>query len=233
MKHASPLSLRSGLALALLAAACAKAPVDAAPTTVPVAASAPAPQAAAPTDLVSPPVSPAPDDASGPGEAVASTVSNLAGTLQGNIGEGVAKAVSLSTNRQAHEYAGLLAAVTAEMLQSNPDGCARLLLPAKFGPIGWDAFPASQRDRFMALQQAMLATAQQTPTPAPGEDEAGPLYDAMAEKVYAEYGDAAFDGLQGDAGAVALCRAWHRVYAGLAAESVDDGGRAMRWLNAP
>jgi hypothetical protein len=240
MNHASPLSLLTGLALALLASACAKAPVDAAAaaapattTAAPVAATAPTPESAAVTDDPAPAASSATSEATGMGEAVASTVANVAGTLQGNIGEGVAKAVSLSTNRQAHEYAGLLAAVTGEMLQSNPDACARLLLPAQFGPISWDAFPASQRDRFMALQQAIFATAQASPTPAPGEDEAGPLYDAMAEKAYATYGDQAFAGMQGDAGAATLCRAWNRVYAGLAAESVDDGGRAMRWLNAP
>lgn len=238
MKHARSLSLLSGTALALLVAGCAKAPADAVPTTAPasttaatapVATTAPAVESAPATDLPAPAAT---DESIAPGEATASTVANVTGSLQGNVGAGVAKAVSLSTNPQAHEYAGLLAAITAEMLPSNPDACARLLLPAQFGPIGWDAFPASQRDRFMALQQAMFATARNSPTPAPGDDEAGPLYDAMAEKLYATHGEQALDGLQGDAGAAAACRAWNRVYVGLAAESVDDGGRVMRWLNA-
>ena len=233
MKHAHSLSLLSGVALALFAAGCAKAPADAAATT----ASAPATVAtAAPATALAPAIDPsapaAANDAVAPDEASATPVANVTGDLQGKIGQGVAKAVSLSTNQQAHEYAGLLAAVTAEMLQSNPDACARLLLPAQFGAIGWDEFPSSQRDRFMAAQQAIFATAQDSPTPAPGDDEAGPLYDVMAEKIYATHGEQALDGLQGDAGAAALCRAWNRIYAGLAAESVDDGGRVVRWLNS-
>jgi hypothetical protein len=235
MKHLH--SLLSCALAALLAGACAKAPADAA-----VAAPArDAPPAAAPTTVSTPaaPVTVANNDATVPADAtaagatMATAVANVAGDLQATLGEGVGKAVSLSTNAQAHEYAGVLAAVTGEMLQSNPDACARLLLPAQFGPIGWNDFPAGQRERFMALQQAIFATARNTPTPAPGEDEAGPLYDAMAEKIYAAQGEQALDGLQGDAGAAAACRAWNRIYTGLAAESVDDGGRVVRWLNAP
>jgi hypothetical protein len=226
----------AGALLALLVSACANEPAgDAA--AVPVAATppsaattpaAPIAETAAATTAVASEIDAATDPL-----APAPPVQEVTGKLQATIGQAVGRAVSLSSDAQAHEYAGVLAAVTGQMLDTNPEACARLLLPAQFGPIGWDEFPPSQRERFVTLQQALIATAQSAPTPAPDEAVAGPLYDAMAEKIYAKHGEQALDGLQGDAGAAALCRTWNRIYAGLAAESVADGGRVVRWLNAP
>jgi hypothetical protein len=228
-------TLLGGVLLALLASACAKSPPgDAAvtPAATPAAAPAAATAPSAPVAEAAASELPIASEADA-GTVPASPGLNISGKLQSTIGQAIGQAVSLSSDAQAHEYAGVLAAVTGEMLDTNPEGCARLLLPAQFGAIGWDEFPARHRERFMALQQALIATAQRTPTPAPGEDVAGPLYDEMAEKIYAKHGEQALDGLQGDAGPAALCRTWNRIYAGLAAESVADGGRVVRWLNAP
>jgi hypothetical protein len=228
-----PATLIATATIALAVAACsneAATPV-AGEVAPPAPAAAPASaQAGAPTgsaDAAETAVSPATE------AAVAPPAPTVAAELQATIGQGIALAVSLSSNPQAHEYAGLLATVTGEMLATNPDACARLLNPAQFGTIGWDEFPPAHRERFVALQQAMIAAARNAPTPAPGEDEAGPLMDAVYDKLVAAHGKQILAQLQETSDRAAVCRSWHQLHAALAAESVDDGGRVMRWLNAP
>jgi hypothetical protein len=150
------------------------------------------------------------------------------------VGQGIGLAVSRATDAQASQYADVLAQVTGVLLAKDPDACGRLLLPQTFGAIGWDRFPAQHRARFEKLQQEIIATARSQPTPAPDEAEAGPLFDAIQDRLIARYGDDAIAGLNGeDKSAANTCRAWNRLYAAMAAAPPAEGGRVMRWLNAP
>jgi hypothetical protein len=154
--------------------------------------------------------------------------------LQARVGQGVGIAVSQATDAQAHEYATVLAAVTGEMLARDPDACVRLLLPEVFGAAKPDEFPASHNARFLAAQQAIFTTAATAPNPVPQVSEAGPLYEAIAAQLQAQHGADALAGLDGRGVPPATtCRAWNRLYSGLAQAPVEAGGRVMRWMNAP
>jgi hypothetical protein len=231
--------------LLLVLSACSAREPDAAPAAVasaPPAPSTPAPAAPAPTadvsaveapTLAAPATTAAAEATEAPTPAELTPLERAQTELNAAAGAGVALAVSKASDAQAHAYAAMLAQVTGQMLASDAGACGRLLLPQSFGPIGWEEFPPTLQRPFMQLQQEIIASARSQPTVPPTEDEAGALFDAIHDRLAAEHGADALAGVQGELGAAQTCRAWHLYYTGIAASPPAQGGRVMRWLNAP
>ena len=153
--------------------------------------------------------------------------------LSAEAGKQVSLAISQSSDEGAHAYAAMLADITGEMLRTHPDACGRFLLPQSFGASSWEEIPAAHREKFRLMQRTTLWTARNAPVVAPTDAEAGPLFDAIHDRLANVHGADALAGVQGEQGAAQACRAWHLYYTGIAAEAPSVGGRVMRWLNAP
>ncbi|MBC3809735.1 hypothetical protein H8K52_20590 [Undibacterium seohonense] len=143
------------------------------------------------------------------------------------------KLLSRASDEQAFEHITNLANVTSFLLTSDPNACARLMLPGDYGSLGWEDFPSQFRERTKLIQTQIVNAALNSPTLPPKEDVAGPILDVVLDKVVTKHGETALEAFTSknkNTTAYQTCLVWSRILNEIAKLPAKDGGLLSRWL---